>query len=176
MNTLALSPLPSARTEEESNLLQMEREGFVDEAVVAALVSGPRYQRSTACPEDLALAVDDMDFAGWQLSQEMPPRGAEVPPQVIEAIVRRATPPAIREPGIGSPHRGKHRWWLAGLAGIFSTLLVALLLINLSGRLGPDSGAEASPRPWTSVKPGATQDAGPESAPANLASSPTVRH
>jgi hypothetical protein len=112
----------------------MEREGFVDEAVVQALISGPRQWRSTACHEDLALAADDLDFAGWQLPATPPPRAAEIPSQVIDASTRRAAPPVLEESGIGEPHHGSHRWWLAGLAGAFSTMLFSLLLLTLSSR------------------------------------------
>lgn len=134
MNPLRLSLLPSIRSNEESGSLQMEREGFVDEAVVLALINGPRHQRSTGCREDLALAADDLDFAGWQLPATPRARAAEIPPQVINAIIRRATPPTLQEPGIGMPHQGTHRWWLAGLAGAFSTMLFSLLLLTLSSR------------------------------------------
>jgi hypothetical protein len=134
MNPNRLSPLPSNRATEDSGSLKMEREGFVDEEVVLALVNGPRHLRSTAYPADLALAADDLDFAGWQLPREAPVRGPEIPPQVISAIVRRAMPPALEESGIGAPHSGSHRWWMAGLAGVLSTMLFSLLLLTLSSR------------------------------------------
>ncbi len=169
MNTLGLSPIPSTRIEEDSSSLRMEREGFVDEAVVAAMVSGPRSSRSAPCPGDLALAVDDMDFAGWQLSPEPITRGPEVPPQVIDAIVRRATPPTLRKPGTVSPRRESHRWWLAGLAGVFCSILVALLLMSLSSR-------PSASRPSTSVEPAAVQATAAEPASANLANSSPTRH
>lgn len=156
MNPLGVSPLPSTRTEEETGSFLLERDGFVDEAVVTALVSAPHHPvRATGYHEDLALSADDMDFAGWRLSKEVTPRRPEVPPQVIEAIVRRAAPPAIREPGIGAAHVGSHRWWLAGLAGVLSTMLFSLLLLTLSARSGsrfetilsPQTLAPATPVP-----------------------------
>jgi hypothetical protein len=147
MTSLRLSPLPSIRLEEDSPSLQMEREGFVDEAVVAALVSGPQCGRSAPHPEDLVLAVDDMDYAGWQLSPASPFRGAEVPPQVVDAIMRRAQPPVVDEPGIGIPHLGNHRWWLAGLAGAMSTLLFSVLLLTLATRSGMSFHSLTSPKP-----------------------------
>jgi hypothetical protein len=60
----------------------MEKEGLVDEAVVMALISDTHSGRSMACPEDLALAAEDLDFAGWQLpaTQAARPRAAEIPP------------------------------------------------------------------------------------------------
>lgn len=129
----------------------MEREGFVDESAVLALLSGPTHLRTSSYPEDLALAADDLDFAGWQLPISAPVvRPAEFPPQVIDAIVRRrATPPSLDEPGIGSPHFGSHRWWLAGMAGVFSTLLFTLLLITLSSRapLNPEPVQPSRPVP-----------------------------
>ncbi|MES2660981.1 MAG: hypothetical protein V4689_20315 [Verrucomicrobiota bacterium] len=159
MNSLELSPLPSIRTDDDSPSLQMEREGFVDEAVVAALVSGPRSSRSMAYPEDLVLAVDDMDFAGWQITPATPFRGAEMPPQVIDAIMRRATPPVVNEPGIGNPHFGSHRWWLAGLAGVLSTMLFSVLLLTLSSRPGSHFETLVSPKSLINAKPAPLQKA-----------------
>lgn len=155
MKSLRLSLLPSVRTHEESGSLQMEREGFVDEAAVLALLSGPTHLRSASYPEDLALAADDLDFAGWQVPTAPVARPAEFPPQVIDAIVRRASPPSLNEPGIGSPHLGSHRWWLAGLAGALSALLFSVLLVTLSSRPGlnpeptPAAGIASHPRPAT---------------------------
>jgi hypothetical protein len=82
MNSLRLGPLPSTRLSDESGSLTVGREGFVDEAVVMALISDTHSGRSMACPEDLALAADDLDFAGWQLpaTQAARPRAAEIPP------------------------------------------------------------------------------------------------
>ena len=150
MNSLRLSPLPSTRPSDESSSLTMEREGFVYEAAVTALITGSNPGsnpgRTTAYPEDLALAADDLDFAGWQLpaTQAARPRTAEIPPHVIDAIVRRAAPPLVAESGIGPPHHGTHRWWLAGLAGVLSTMLFTLLLLTLSSRPG-ESGPALPP-------------------------------
>lgn len=132
---LGLTPLPVQRMHEDSELLMMERDGFVDEAVVAAL-RAKQPGRRTAYPEDLALCADDLDFAGWQTSEAWQPRLPEVPPQVISAIVRRASPPVAGEPCIVEQHQGTHRWWLAGLAGVLSTLLVVALLLFLTSRAG----------------------------------------
>jgi hypothetical protein len=154
MPDLGLSPLPSLRANEESSQFLMEREGFVDEAVVAALrAASASPVRSVGYPEDLALAADDLDFAGWQLSKPTVNRHPEVPPQVIAAIVRRATPPAPIEVGIGNPHHGNHRWWLAGLAGITATLLFAVLLFFLSARPGLHFKTILPPRAITGSQP-----------------------
>ena len=82
MNSLRLGPLPSTRLSAESGSLTMEKEGLVDEAVVMALISDTHSERSMAYPEDLALAAEDLDFAGWQLpaTQAARPRTAEIPP------------------------------------------------------------------------------------------------
>ncbi len=158
MNSLPLSPLPSFRTDDDarSHLMEMERDGFVDEAVVTALMAGPRPPRNSGFPEDLALAADDLDFAGWRLAPAPRTRGAEVPPQVIDAIVRRASPPL--EPGLGSPHLGGHRWWLAGLAGALSTLLFSLLLLSLSSRTGVRLEPASAPSVVASPAPAPPQE------------------
>lgn len=146
MNPLKLHPLPSERIEDDSASFQLERDGFVDESAIMALLRGPQSTRSLPNHEDLILAVDDMDFAGWQISSSTPFRGSEIPPHVIDAIVRRASPPEIEEPGIGQPHRGSHRWWLAGLAGVFSTVLFSILLVSLSARVNMELNPSDAPQ------------------------------
>lgn len=170
MNSLRLSPLPSTRPSDESGSLTTEREGFVDEAVVTALISDTHSGRSMAYPEDLALAADDLDFAGWQLpaTRAARPRPAEIPPHVINAIVRRAAPPLIAESGIGTPHHGAHRWWLAGLAGVLSTMLFTLLLLTLSSRPGAPSGPLLPPTAATASQPMLSKQAEAIQAPPEL--------
>lgn len=128
MKPLFLTPLPVHRADDQSSMLLMEREGFVDEAVVTALVTGSHLGRSVADPDDLALAADDLDFAGWRISKSVPVRSAEVPPQVIDAIVRRTLPPVTGEPRRGSSRSPGSRWWVAGVlsASPFSTGVLAL--------------------------------------------------
>jgi hypothetical protein len=106
----------------------------VDDTVAIALVAGPVGLRGVPHPEDLALAADDLDFAGWRLSSR-PFSGMQMESAaLVPAAERRATPPPMEEPGLGAPHCGKHRWWLAGLAGTMSTLLFSLLLLTLTSR------------------------------------------
>jgi hypothetical protein len=103
-------------------------DGFVDESVILALLSGPVVSRRRPDPGHLVLAADELDFAGWRLSPGLPRHTTEAAP------VRRPAPPVLEEPGLGEPHHGAHRWWLAGLAGVLSTLVVSLLLISLASR------------------------------------------
>ncbi len=111
----------------------MEREGFVDEKAVSAMVSRPFHTRYVPCPEDLVLSLDDMDFAGWHTPSPVTfKRAAEVPPQVIEAIVRRSAPPLSRVSIPNTLPPGNVRWWLAGLAGALTTLLASVLFVGFS--------------------------------------------
>lgn len=155
MNPLRVSPLPALRADPESDRLPMEREGFVDEAVVTALVNGGSYSRSAVYPDDLALAADDSDFAGWRLSKAVTMRSAEGPPQMIEAVVRRAAPPVVAEPG--PAHQASHRDWLARLAGAISTLLFSVLAFTSSPRPGWPFETPLSPEMLTAAKPVALQ-------------------
>lgn len=134
MNLKTLSPLPSQRSDEDSRAFDMERDGFVDDEVILALVAGPTSPRPTGAGSDLVLAADDMDFAGWSLPSALPSHAArtEISPE------RRPAPPELQEPGIGEPHRGSHRWWLAGLAGALSSMIFTLVLIAISNRPAPD--------------------------------------
>jgi hypothetical protein len=132
---MSLNPfttLPSTRFSSPSEMPVLERDGFVDDSVIQAILAGPVSPRQVWNPGDLVLAADEMDFAGWQLTNRVPDFEkveAALPP---EPLPRRAAPPVLEEPGLGEPHRGTHRWWIAGLAGAFSMLLFSLLLFSLS--------------------------------------------
>ena len=133
MNLNPFTTLPSTRFSNPSEMPVLERDGFVDDSVVQAILAGPVAPRQVWNPGDLVLAADEMDFAGWQLSHRLPDF------EQIQAALpaapqpRRAAPPVLEEePGLGEPHRGTHRWWLAGLAGAFTMLLFSLLLFSLS--------------------------------------------
>ena len=154
MKSLPISALPSLRTEEPTGERIMERDGFVDDSVVLALVAGPNAFRQNAVPEDLALSSDDMDFAGWCLSEALPLHATRAPLE----ITRRAALPELDEPGLGEPHHGSHRWWLAGLAGALSTLLFSLLLLSLSSR-GRISDETVSQLPVPAAPSAAAADA-----------------
>jgi hypothetical protein len=133
MKHLQISALPCLRTD-DSDMQTVERDGFVDDKVILALLSGTPATRPPVDMGELALAADEMDFAGWKLSHILPEgtTGAVFPPP--ESNARRPAPPVLEEPGLGQPHHGSHRWWLAGLAGTLSTLLLSLLLLSLSSR------------------------------------------
>ncbi len=148
MNPLSLSPLPTHRDDDPSSMRLMEREGFVDEAVVTALVRASHLGRSVADPTDLALAADDLDFAGWRLSRSVTVRSAEVPPQVIDAIVRRSMPSTTGKAKHSSQPSRRARWWVAGLAGV---LILPVVLPSLFPQLaGMNFGSLFSPERMTS--------------------------
>lgn len=117
--------------------------GFVDEEVALSLITGPVAPRGRIRHEDLALPADESDFAGWNLGAA-PKRAPNPEKRLVRAVesaapetYRRAQPPAMIEPGIGQPHRGGHRWWIAGVAGALSTFLFTALLLSLSSRSVP---------------------------------------
>jgi hypothetical protein len=128
MHALPLSPFPSLRQADSQGFAAPMEDGYVDESVVLALLNGPVVSRRMPDPGHLVLAADEMDFAGWRLSPGLPRHSTE------KAPVRRPAPPVLEEPGLGEPHHGTHRWWLAGLAGVLSTLVISLLLISLATR------------------------------------------
>jgi hypothetical protein len=150
MTLLNLSPFPCLRAEEVALMPSIERDGFVDDAVVLALMAGPITPRERiAEPSELILAADELDFAGWSLPLPALPAETRVAPPA--PAPRRAAPPAYLEPGLGEPHRGNHRWWLAGLAGAISTVLFSSLLLFLSSRIPLHTGenpiGEPLPKP-----------------------------
>lgn len=128
-----MCPLPSPRLDAAS-APPPSREGFVDDEVVLALVAGKRDDRATPDTGELALAVDE-DFAGWCLETS----SFSYPRPVSGAAneIRRPAPPEL-EPGLGEPHQGAHRWWIAGFAGALCTLLFSALLFSLSDQAGRD--------------------------------------
>ena len=136
MTALHLRPFPSLHSDDVSKSTIADKDGFVDEAVVRSLVSGPICRREIPISAELALAVDDMDFAGWCLPQTQ----STTQSKTAALPQARPAPPVHDEPGLGDPHRGNHRWWLAGLAGALSTLLFSMLLLSLSARSLPTSG------------------------------------
>lgn len=160
MNSLGLSPLPTLRTDDESTSFLMEKEGFVDEAVVAAMVAAPHHiSRSQPIHADLALSSDDLDFAGWSFPAASPARQPVVAPRhEATSPARRPEPPVICEPGLGASHQGNHRWWIAGLAGILSTMLFSVLLLSLSYRPGAAANAVTPPDAIVKAKAAAPVD------------------
>ncbi len=146
MTPLRVNPLPTLRAIDETPALVIEREGFIDEAALSALMFEPLHPaRQAPYPEDLALAADDLDFAGWKLSQPPHPRLVETTLHTPQPL-RRPAPPVIEEPGLDLPHSGNHRWWLAGIAGLLSTLIFSLLLLNLAARPGTQLQVLFAPR------------------------------
>lgn len=128
-----MCPLPRL-SQDAASATPPAREGFVDDEVVLALVAGRREDRAMPDTGDLALAVDE-DFAGWCLetsSFSYPRR-----PAASSEEIRRPAPPVL-EPGLGEPHQGAHRWWIAGFAGALCTLLFSTLLFTLSNQAGDD--------------------------------------
>lgn len=131
MDPLKLNPLPRFRSEAESPALQMEREGFVDEAVVSAMIARTPYvKRSVAYPEDLALAADDHDFAGWSLPSAIPLREKAVPSRAPSSVFHPAPQHAVAEPEEDQPHRANLLWWLAGLACLLSAIFFCSVLFS----------------------------------------------
>ncbi len=65
MQHLDLSPLPCAVPPENSRHSVNVGLGFVDDAVVLALLSGAAGSRFPQNIASLAMAADEMDYAGW---------------------------------------------------------------------------------------------------------------
>lgn len=65
MQHLDLSPLPCAAPTENPRSSLNAGLGFVDDAAVLALLTGAAGSRFPQHVETLALAADEMDYAGW---------------------------------------------------------------------------------------------------------------
>lgn len=161
MNLQMLSPLPRQNSDGGPRPSDLQNDGFVDDEVILALVAGPSATRPQGNPLDLVLAADEMDFAGWSLPAEPTNRSV----WVDNTPQRRAAPPELEEPGIGEPHRGSHRWWLAGLAGALSTMIFTLVLIAISNRPGPDVNVITVIRPQPKAQTAPQSEAAPRLTP-----------
>lgn len=177
MNPLGLTPLPSTRQEETSDSFLMERDGFVDEAIVTELVAGRSIARYAPVPSDLALSADDMDFAGWCIAPALPLRAFDKT-DIVSLSGVNLNEPIVglindTEPDGVSSHRVRHRGWLAGLVGILSTLLGCMLFLSLSEH--PNVRLEGTAQPQTPLESAASMNT---SAPMFLppVSSNTFRH
>jgi len=143
MNKLNLAPLPTIRDDEENAPRSADMHGFVDDAVIQSIMTGPVSQRNQGLREDLALSADDDDFAGWHFTAPSPFREmAETSTPLKTSPPRRAVAPVYTESGIGTPHTGSHRWWVAGFGGALTTLLLSYLLITLAHRPMPENSAD----------------------------------
>lgn len=144
---LPLSPLPSFCTDPSSGVETLPVYGFVDDVVVNRLVSArPVHQfqpvRTLPAQTELVLSSGDDDYAGWHGG--ICPRQAAQPAFAVPlfAVARpphpcvpgRAAPPLAQEPGLEASYRSGHRWWLAAVAGAFSTLLFATVVLSLAQR------------------------------------------
>lgn len=132
---LQLAPIPAVRSENPAEPVAPLLEGFVDDEVIASIIAmPPSASRIVSHPSDLALSSDESDFAGWAV------RGTS-PFRIIaeKQELQHARPLPVEEPGLGEPHRGNHRWWIAAVSGGASALVLSLLFINLAGRDGSKS-------------------------------------
>ncbi len=131
--SLALAPIPVSRMDNAGEHHVSVPDDFVDDDVIASLLSTPSVQRASSVHSDLVLSSDDDDFAGWAVQRRSPFR------IIAEQQERAALPETpietdFSEPGLGRPHRGGHRWWIATATGISSALILSLLFSNLATR------------------------------------------
>lgn len=134
---LPLAPIPVSRLDKNGVPSTLIPDGFVDDEVIADLLSVPESPRLAALHSDLVLSADENDFAGWSVQRNSPFR------LLAEQQEQPLTPPCeedeITEPGLGLPHRGGHRWWIATVTGLSSALILSLLFGSLASRTGGDS-------------------------------------
>lgn len=157
---LPLAPFPQpsgsaglAGSRLSSTGVEASDDGFVDEAAVSRLIAAmpprnPALGRHVPQRNELVLAAEDFDFAGWQapaLSAVVPAVAAvggseialaEVPSEAVHRPLqfRRPAPPQVSPqapalaPEVAS---GLHRAWLALAATVFAGLSAALIWLSL---------------------------------------------
>ncbi|WAC18111.1 hypothetical protein OVA24_12770 [Luteolibacter sp. SL250] len=130
--SLPLAPIPVSRVDHAGEHHVPIPDGFVDDEVIANLLSTPSVQRVSAVHSDLALSSCEDDFAGWAIKRHSPFR--IIAEQQERASVATVEESELTEPGLGRPHRGGHRWWIATATGISSALILSLLFSSLASR------------------------------------------
>lgn len=137
---LQVSPLPAGRFESSQESPAPLPDGFVDDEIIASLISSPAPSRTSPPSSDLILSSDENDFAGWSVSRTSPFRVIAEKQEMLNAR------PLLEEsePGIGEPHRGSHRWWIAAVTSMASALLFSLLFTSLADRPGSSDGTYSS--------------------------------
>ena len=139
MSPLTLAPLPSPRSDHPSHSWQMEEDGFVAESVVQAvmLIQSSPFRRQCD-PNDLALAADDLDFAGWHSPrQTLPPlsvlQGDSPSPEIAKATSIAFVPsPVTRISRSKAPAPIENHRWIPICAGLLILALSFALLASLA--------------------------------------------
>ncbi len=164
MTPLPVSPLPSARADDARGPLQSEQQYFVDDEAVLSLLTSP-FPPARPQPNhmDLALSSSEDDFAGWAMPVVSSPFRAlaEATPSVAAPrnapppVRRKPQPPQLHDTGIGAAHTGSsHRWWLACVTGIITSLLLACLFLTLAKHSSaPSAGGIFSKRIYVPAAP-----------------------
>jgi hypothetical protein len=135
VSPLQVSQLPFVRSEGNTHSVMMEQDGFVDEAVVNAMVSKPMGRRSMAKPSDMVLSAEELDFAGWDFpvaAVERVPKPVAVPVAMIVRPVEADKVAPLKLSRAREQHpENTGRWWLAGLLGVIATIVFSLVLLKI---------------------------------------------
>lgn len=133
MQPLRVSQLPFVRMESNPHSVTNEQDGFVDEAVIHAMVHQPTHRRSLGRSSDMVLSAEDLDFAGWNF----PTMAVERPSTTVlhsEPVKEEApfSAPLKFSHHLAEPMpEGKSYWWIAGIAGIITAIVLSLILLKL---------------------------------------------
>jgi len=137
MNTLPLAPLPSETSEESHEFRRIGCEGFIDEQAVSRVIARGAYDRTSAQPTGMILSASGDDYAGWMLPVKSPFREMTDQQPAPMTAQRLPQPPTLRreaEPGIDTPYQGGHRWWVFGMSGAMTCVIMALTILSLAQR------------------------------------------
>jgi hypothetical protein len=137
---LQVSPLPADRFNDGQEATNRVMDGFVDDDVIASIITGPVSSRPSPRTSDLVLSSDENDFAGWAVPSVSPFRIIAEKQEMAAAIPQHGE----SEPGLGQPHRGQHRWWVAAAASVASALIFSMLFAGLAYRSGEAGGVSSA--------------------------------
>lgn len=146
---MKLAPIPADRSENPAETATPLMDGFVDDAAIASLIAPENVRaRLTSRSSDLALSSDENDFAGFTIRSASPFRAIAEKHEL--QVARQFS--VMEEPGLGEPHRGNHRWWIAAVAGGASALVLSLLFVSLVDREASGESIASFAKPFEFIE------------------------
>jgi hypothetical protein len=138
-----LAPMPVRTPTHHAAPARRELGEFVEFRLDQVVATPPR---PFPAPEDLVLAADENDFAGWML----PPRATPQPSAERAVEVKPEAPPSPVWKRFESPSDARpaiRNRWIRGGAIAAAVLILAILLFILAGRPPASSPGTALPLP-----------------------------
>jgi hypothetical protein len=139
LERMQMVPLPRDGQREASRYGRGE--GFVDEEVVRKVLARVEVERVYVRAEDMVLSSSEDDYAGWALPVASPfrSRGEDLDRMVRETLEDEVLPEVVDvevgfEAAQTAARAGGQRWWLFGVAGATTCVILSLVMFSFVGR------------------------------------------